>query len=84
LEIVKFYVKKEESTMTVNPVQVEKFLKGVDYPAKKEDLIKHAQQQGADQQVLEVLNQLPDQTFGGPVGVSKAIGEIDRRSKGSP
>jgi hypothetical protein len=42
LEIVKFYVKKEESPMTVNPVQVEKFLKGGDYPAKKEDLIKHA------------------------------------------
>jgi hypothetical protein len=84
LEIVKFYTKKEKSTMAVNPVQVEKFLKGVDYPAKKEDLIKHAQQQGADQRVLETLKQLPDQTFGGPVGVGKAIGEIDQRSKGSP
>ena len=70
--------------MTVNPVQVEKFLKGVDYPATKEDLIRHAQQQGADQQVLETLKQLPDKTFEGPAGVSKAIGEIDRRSKGSP
>ena len=70
--------------MTVNPVQVEKFLKGVDYPATKEDLIRHAQQQGADQQVLESLKHLPDKTFEGPAGVSKAIGEIDRRSKGSP
>jgi len=70
--------------MTVNPVQVEKFLKGVDYPATKEDLIRHAQQQGADQQVLESLKHLPDKTFEGPAGVSKAIGEIDGGSKGSP
>ena len=70
--------------MTVNPVQVEKFLKGVDYPATKEDLIRHAQQQGADQQVLESLKHLPDKTFEGPAGVSKAIGEIDDGSKGSP
>ena len=70
--------------MAVNPIEVEKFLKGVDYPAKKEDLVQHAQQHGADQRVLEALKQLPDQTFGGPTGVSKAIGEIDRRSKGSP
>ena len=65
--------------MTVNPVQVEKFLKGVDYPATKEDLIRHAQQQGADQQVLETLKQLPDRTFDGPSGVNKAIGAIDRK-----
>ena len=69
---------------SVNPVQVEKYLKGVDYPANKNDLVKHAQQQGADQRVLETLKQLPDQTFGGPVGVGKAIGEINQRSKGSP
>ena len=64
---------------SVNPIQVEKFLKGVDYPANKNDLIKHAQQQGADQQVLETLKQLPDRSFEGPAGVSKAIGAMDRK-----
>jgi hypothetical protein len=64
---------------SVNPVQVEKYLKGVDYPANKNDLVKHAQQQGADQQVLETLKQLPDRTFEGPAGVSKAIGSMDRK-----
>jgi hypothetical protein len=63
----------------INPIQVEKYLKGVDYPANKNDLVKHAQQQGADQQVLETLKQLPDRTFDGPSGVSKAIGSIDRK-----
>ena len=62
----------------VSPVQVEKFLKGLDYPVSKKDLIKYAQQHGADQNVLAALSRLPDQTYDGPIDVSKAIGEIDR------
>jgi hypothetical protein len=65
----------------VNPKEVEKYLKGMDYPAKKQDLVKHAQQQGAEQQVIEVLNDLPEgKSFEGPTGVNQAIGEIERQS----
>ena len=62
-----------------NPVEVEKSLKGMDYPAKKEDLIKHAQQQGANQDVLETLKDLPEENFQSPIDVSKAIGEIEHQ-----
>lgn len=65
---------------SVNPIQLEKYLKGVDYPASKNDLIKQAQQNGADQRVLERLKQLPDRSYEGPAGISKAIGNIDRKS----
>ncbi len=63
----------------VNPIQIEKFLKGIDYPAKKADLIKRAEQNGADEQVLSTLQQLPDQQFDSPADVSKAVGAIDRK-----
>ena len=63
----------------VSPVEVEKSLKGVDYPAKKQDLIKHAQKHGANQDVLETLKDLPEENFQSPIDVSKAIGEIDRQ-----
>ena len=62
----------------VNPIQLEKYLKGLDYPAKKSEIIQHAEQHGADKRVKGALEQLPDQTFDGPTGVSKAIGQIDR------
>lgn len=62
--------------MAVNPIEVEKYLKGMDYPAKKEDLIKHAQQQRAPQEVLETLKQVPNETFRKPTDVAKAIGEM--------
>ncbi|MBE9166999.1 DUF2795 domain-containing protein [Pleurocapsales cyanobacterium LEGE 06147] len=61
----------------VNPVQVQKFLKGVDYPASKQDLIEHAKQQGADENVCSTLEQLPDEEFETPAAVSKAIGDIE-------
>ncbi len=45
----------------VNPVQVQKFLGGLDYPANKEDLVKRAEQEGADENVSSTLERLPDQ-----------------------
>jgi hypothetical protein len=66
-------------TVPVNPVEVEKCLKGVNYPAKKQDLIKHAQQQGANQDVMEVLKEMRDTEFNSPIDVSKAVGEISRQ-----
>lgn len=61
----------------VNPIQLQKHLKGVDYPASKEDLIKHAQQQGADEDALSTLEQLADEQYETPTDVSKAVGEIE-------
>jgi glutamine phosphoribosylpyrophosphate amidotransferase len=68
---------------TASPKEVEKCLQGIDYPAKKEDLINHAKSHGADQQVMETLEQLPEEEFQSPVGVNKAIGEINRQSGGT-
>jgi len=61
----------------VNPVQIQKDLKGIDYPVNKQDLIKHAQQQGADENVCSTLEQLPDQQYETPAEVSKAIGDLE-------
>lgn len=60
----------------VNPIQLQKFLKGVDYPAKKQDLLDRAQQEGADENVLSTLKQLSDESFETPADVSKAVGNI--------
>jgi hypothetical protein len=46
-----------------NPIQIQKHLKGVDYPASKQDLVNHAQQQAADENVCSTLQQLPSKTM---------------------
>ncbi len=61
----------------VNPIQMQKYLKGMNYPASKEELVKHAEQQGADENVRSVLEQLPEQEYGTPADVSQAVGQIE-------
>ena len=56
-----------------NPIQIQKYLKGVDYPTNKKTLIETAKQQGADDSVCASLDQLPDEQFQTPADVSKAF-----------
>jgi len=56
-----------------NPVQIQQFLKGVNYPARKEGLIENARNMGADQDVCASLEQLPDTFFETPADVSQAL-----------
>lgn len=57
----------------VNPIQIQKFLKGVDYPATKAALIENAKKMGADENVCASLEELPEQEFEAPVDVSQAL-----------
>jgi hypothetical protein len=62
--------------MTVNPIQLQKYLGGLDYPASKEDLLRRAQEQGADTDVLQTLRSLPADQFNSPNDVSEAVGQL--------
>lgn len=61
----------------VNPIQVQKFLGGMDYPASKQEIVDHAKSKGADQNVMDVLEQMPEDDYQTPADVSKAIGKIE-------
>jgi len=75
-----------ETRFKVNPAMVEKYLAGVDYPAKRQDLIDQARANNADSDVMETLAILPDQTYHSPIDVSKAMagseGKSGQRSSG--
>jgi len=62
---------------TSNPIQIQKYLKGVDYPASRDDLISQAEEQGADDEILELLAKIDDQEYETPAEVSKAIGKLE-------
>ncbi len=61
----------------VNPIQVQKFLKGVDYPCSKQDLLQKAKEEGADENVLQTLQRMPMDRFNSPNDVAQAIGKIE-------
>jgi len=60
----------------VNPIQLQKHLKGMDYPASKQDIVDYAKQQGADDNAIAVLEHLPEEEYETPTDVSKAVGEV--------
>ncbi|HQG31719.1 MAG TPA: DUF2795 domain-containing protein [Deltaproteobacteria bacterium] len=55
--------------------ELEKYLKGVDYPASKSDLISKARSNGAPSEVIDMINSLMEDHFNSPVDVAKAFGE---------
>jgi hypothetical protein len=57
----------------VSPIDIQKALGGMDYPATKDQIIQHAQQQGGDKEVIEALKKIPDREYEGPSGVSSAV-----------
>lgn len=59
-----------------NPIQIQKFLGGLDYPVSKQDLIDKAKREGADRKVMDALEQIPDQEYTSPVAVSRAVGQL--------
>jgi Protein of unknown function (DUF2795) len=59
-----------------SPANVQKYLKGIDYPAKKQQLVETAKKNGAPQEVVQVIQQIPNQEFNGPQDVVKAFGDM--------
>lgn len=57
-----------------SPIEISKHLKGIDFPANKRDLIEHAQQNDAGEDVMEILQDLPDQEYGNMAEVMKGVG----------
>ncbi len=60
-----------------SPSAVERYLKGIDYPATKEDLIEHAEDMGAPSDVMNVLRRMPDQDYDSPIDIAKGVGEAE-------
>ncbi|MEZ0075869.1 DUF2795 domain-containing protein [Planotetraspora sp. GP83] len=58
-----------------NPIELQKHLKGVDYPAGKSDLVQAARDHGAGDDLVKALEKIPDRQYDGPNAVSKAVTE---------
>jgi hypothetical protein len=59
--------------MDVNPIVLQKYLKGVEYPASKDDLVNVAQSNGAPSEIVAALRNTSQDSFDGPSGVQKAL-----------
>jgi len=57
-----------------NVANVTHSLKGMDFPARKDKLVSYARDHGADQDVIDVLNKLPDREYNSMADVMQGYG----------
>ncbi|MFG3496555.1 DUF2795 domain-containing protein [Streptomyces sp. NPDC047928] len=60
--------------MKVNPIEMQKSLGGVSYPASKKDIVAQAEKHHADKKVLDALKSMPDKEYDSPAAVNKEVG----------
>ena len=65
-----------------SPANVSHHLKGIDFPATKQDLMRQARNNGADRAVLEVIEAMPDADYESMADVMKGYGEADNAPEG--
>lgn len=56
---------------------VASFLMGIDFPASKDDLVSCAEDNNAPQEIIDVLEQLPDQLFSDVGDVMSGVGQVE-------
>lgn len=61
----------------VSSYKISHYLEGVDYPARKQDLIKQAKKNKAPKEVLSALDHLPNVHFGNIDALWEGIKNID-------
>lgn len=58
---------------SISPIDLQKALKGADYPARRDDLIALAKDNDADDALIQKLTDAPEDEFDGPNDVQKAV-----------
>ena len=60
--------------MDVNPIEVQRCLRGISYPASKDELVAQAQANGASDDLVSALQSVDAERFEGPDDVQQALG----------
>lgn len=68
--------------MVLDPIDSQSYLKDVEYPARKDDLVAAAQENGAPDDVVEGLQAMTEDSFDGPDTVMAALNEAGETSDG--
>ncbi|HLG65504.1 MAG TPA: DUF2795 domain-containing protein [Ktedonosporobacter sp.] len=62
--------------MSINSGQISQLLNKIPFPIGKADLVRQAKQMGANNQIVSVLERLPDKTFNSSQELQKELGSM--------
>jgi len=61
---------------------IERYLRDVNFPANKRDIVEQARRQNAPDEVVRALDKLPDQRFNSSMDVTRGMGSSGMGSTG--
>lgn len=68
--------KGNKSSENMDTSKVKECLMGVAYPADKEELIQHAKNTCGDEEVISMLKDLPEQSYGGATQLTNTLEKV--------
>ena len=57
-----------------SPAQIQQYLAGAEYPASREELLQHAEDMGAPQEIIEALEGVADKEYRSPADLMEELG----------
>ncbi|MET9508651.1 DUF2795 domain-containing protein [Streptomyces flavidovirens] len=61
--------------MNVNPIEMQKSLGGVSYPASKKEIVETAKNNRASREITKALESLPEKEYDSPAAINKEVGK---------
>ncbi len=61
------------------PAQIGPFIKDINFPANKKDVIQHVKNSNANPEVIDTLENLPNQKFNSSQELKRILGDIQRQ-----
>ncbi len=62
-------------TEKVSAAQIQVYLRGMDYPARKNELVRHARDRGAPENIMKFIQGLEDRTYTSAADVEISFGK---------
>lgn len=61
---------------STNPVAVQAYLKGINYPASKEDILDRAAQNKAPNEIMSALKKISEKRYSSPAELTREVGQV--------
>ncbi|HLB25385.1 MAG TPA: DUF2795 domain-containing protein [Nitrospirota bacterium] len=63
-----------------SPSNITEYLQGIDFPCWRQEVVDHAEENGAGKDMLRILRGMPDQEFSSIADVTKAYNKAQQKA----
>ncbi|WP_413171179.1 DUF2795 domain-containing protein [Anabaena azotica] len=62
--------------MAVSAIDISRSLSGIDFPANKQKLVNHARDNKANQEIIQILQEMPEREYDNMADVEHEFGQV--------